>query len=275
MIYLGIDGGGSGCRAALADASGRVIARAEGGPANIASDFDGALATLRATIATVSAGQEGALRAVLGLAGTNLSGAGARLEAALPFPARVVQDVTTSVRGALGRADGIVAALGTGSVFARQTGGEIRAIGGWGLRLGDEGSGAWIGRAMLSHVTRVLDGYFPATDLTTALVAEFGGGPGVVRFSLTATPADFAALVPRILAAAQAGDVAAEAVIDAARAEIRRAIAHLQPEAPLPVTWIGGLGAALAVEDWATRPALGTALDGALALAMDEATWTE
>ena len=275
MLYLGIDGGGSGCRAALADASGRVIARAEGGPANIASDFDGALATLRATIATVCAGQEGALRAVLGLAGTNLSGAGARLEAALPFPARVVQDVTTSVRGALGRADGIVAALGTGSVFARQTGGEIRAIGGWGLRLGDEGSGAWIGRAMLSHVTRVLDGYFPATDLTTALVAEFGGGPGVVRFSLTATPADFAALVPRILAAAQAGDPAAEAVIGAARAEIRRAIAHLQPEAPLPVIWIGGLGAALAVEDWAVRPALGTALDGALALAMDETTWTD
>ncbi|MGD9917106.1 MAG: BadF/BadG/BcrA/BcrD ATPase family protein [Paenirhodobacter sp.] len=275
MLYLGIDGGGSGCRAVLADASGRVIARAEGGPANIASDFDGALATLRATIATVCAGQEGALRAVLGLAGTNLSGAGARLEAALPFPARVVQDVTTSVRGALGRADGIVAALGTGSVFARQTGGEIRAIGGWGLRLGDEGSGAWIGRAALSHVTRVLDGYFPATDLTAALVAEFGGGPGVVRFSLTATPADFAALVPRILAAAQAGDPAAEAVIGAARAEIRRAIALLQPEAPLPVTWIGGLGAALAVKDWATRPALGTALDGALALAMDETTWTE
>lgn len=275
MLYLGIDGGGSGCRAALADASGRVIARAEGGPANIASDFDGALATLRATIATVCAGQEGALRAVLGLAGTNLSGAGPRLEAALPFSARVVQDVTTSVRGALGRADGIVAALGTGSVFARQIGGEIRAIGGWGLRIGDEGSGAWIGRAALNHVTRVLDGYFPATDLTAALVAEFGGGPGVVRFSLAATPADFAALVPRILAAAQAGDAAAEAVIAAARAEIRRAIAHLQPEAPLPVTWIGGLGAALAVGDWAMRPPLGTALDGALALAMDETTWTE
>lgn len=275
MLYLGIDGGGSGCRAALADASGRILARAEGGPANIASDFAGALATLRATAEAACAGHDGDLRAVLGLAGTNLSGAGSRLAAALPFPARVVQDVTTSVRGALGRDDGIVAALGTGSVFARQIGGEIRAIGGWGLRLGDEGSGAWIGRAMLSQITRVLDGYLPATDLTQALVEQFEGGAGLVRFSLAATPADFAALVPRILDAARGGDAVAGAVIRAAQDEIRRAIAHLQPEQSLPVTWIGGLGAALALDDWPQRPARGTALDGALALAMDEATWTD
>ena len=37
MLYLGVDGGGSGCRAVLADAQGTVLARAEGGPANINS----------------------------------------------------------------------------------------------------------------------------------------------------------------------------------------------------------------------------------------------
>ena len=43
QLYLGIDGGGTGCRAALTDADGQILARAEAGPANIASDPDTAL----------------------------------------------------------------------------------------------------------------------------------------------------------------------------------------------------------------------------------------
>jgi len=276
MLYLGIDGGGSGCRAALADEAGRILARAEGGPANIASDFDGALATLRDTAARLIGAYDPAeVRAVLGLAGANLSGAGPRLAAALPFSAKVVQDVTTSVRGALGRSDGIVAAIGTGSVFARQSDGVIHAIGGWGLRLGDEGSGAWIGREMLNRVTRALDGFIPASPLSLSLVEMLGGGPGLVRFSLSATPADLAALTPRILSAAAEDDAIAADVVRAAQDEIRSAISLLQPAEPLPVTWIGGLGARLALTDWPERAPLGTALDGALSLAQDETTWTE
>ncbi|MCB1401204.1 MAG: ATPase, partial [Rhodobacteraceae bacterium] len=45
-LWLGIDGGGSGCRAAVADAAGTILGQAEAGPANIASDFEGALANI-------------------------------------------------------------------------------------------------------------------------------------------------------------------------------------------------------------------------------------
>ncbi len=272
MFYLGIDGGGSGSRAVLADAEGAVLARAEGGPANIATDYATTRANLTDLALRVSGGRPlGRLRAVLGLAGANLSGAGPRLEADLPFRAKVVQDVTTSLRGALGRADGIVAALGTGSVFARQLGGTTRAIGGWGFRLGDEASGAWIGRSVLNRLGRMLDGYHPVSPLAEALLAELGGGPGLVRFSLSAGPADFAALAPRLLA--QRRDPCAQAVLAEAEAEIRKAIGLLQRTPPLPVVWLGGLGAALALPDWPSRPAAGNALDGALALARDGATW--
>ncbi len=41
-LIIGVDGGGSGCRVAVADAAGTVLARAEGGPANIATDPEGA-----------------------------------------------------------------------------------------------------------------------------------------------------------------------------------------------------------------------------------------
>ena len=268
MFYLGIDGGGTGCRAALADAEGRILARAEGGPANIASDYDGALQALRQVAAEVVAGR-GPVRAVLGLAGANLSGAAERLAAELPFEARVVQDVTTSVRGALGPADGIVAAIGTGSVFARQLGGQVRAIGGWGLRLGDEASGAWIGQRLLARVTRGLDGFVPLTPLLAELARELGGPAGIVAFSLRATPADWARHAPRALQ----DDPAAQAVRAEAEAEIRAAITLLQPGPALPVTWLGGLGAQLALPDWPRRAPQGTALDGALALAREEATW--
>lgn len=273
MFYLGIDGGGSGCRAALADSAGNVLARAEGGPANMASDFEGTRARLDALAREVIGARPMAeVRAVLGLAGANFSGAATRMAEAMPFRARVVQDVATSVRGALGRGDGIVAAIGTGSVFARQMNGALRCIGGWGLRLGDEASGAWLGQRMLQHIARLIDGYDTPSPLAAELAGELGGGPGMVQFSIGATPADYARLAPRILAAPN--DATAACVLAEARAELRRAIGVLQPPQPLAVVWIGGLGPALALPDWPRLPAKGTALDGALAMAQDERTWS-
>lgn len=272
MHFLGVDGGGSGCRAVLADASGRVIGRGEAGPANIASDPEGALGNILAACSAAMdeiPAQE--IRAVLGLAGANLTPNGEALIERLPFRARVVQDVTTSVRGALGSSDGIVVAIGTGSVFARQIGGKIHSIGGWGLRLGDEASGAWIGRALGMRAGRALDGFCDVTPLLRAFLEEIDGRSGLIAFSLRATPADWARFAPRVL---EADDPAATAIRVAAAEEIRAAITLLQPEDRLPVTWIGGLGPALALDDWPRAEAKGNALDGALALAMEDVFWT-
>lgn len=272
-LYLGIDGGGTGCRAAVADASGRILGRAEAGPANIASNLDAAAANILAasTAALAAAGGGQITAAGLGLAGANAAGAPERLRAALPFArVAVVTDAITAVKGALGTADGIVAALGTGSVFACQRGGTIRQIGGRGLALGDEGSGAWMGRALLAATLRAVDGYTPLTPLMETLLAEFGGPDGIVGHSVTARPADFATLAPRILASA---DPAAQAVLAQATADIAAAIALLQGDSPLPVTFTGGLGATFAARlpQWPQRAAKGTALDGALLLARQAA----
>ncbi len=271
MLYLGIDGGGSGCRAALADADGRVLARAEAGPANIASDPAGAAASILAAAgqALAAAGAEaGAVAAGLGLAGANVAGAAARLAAALPFArARIVTDAVTAAMGALGPGDGIVAAIGTGSVHARQRGGAIRQIGGRGLALGDEGSGAWIGRGILARALRAADGLAPMTPLLAALIAEAGGEEEVVAFSLRARPADYAALAPRVLAS---DDPAARALAEAAAAHIAQGVEALQQGAALPVVFLGGLGPTFAARlagRWPIVPARGSALDGALALA--------
>lgn len=267
---LGLDGGATGCRAVLADRDGRVLGRGEGGPANIMSDGEGALRNiLMAADGALGGRAPQGVAAVLGLAGANISGARDWLGPMLPFgQARVVHDAVTSVAGALGEADGIVAAMGTGSVFSRRIGAEVVSIGGWGLVLGDEASGAWIGRRFLSHALRARDGLAPATALGEGMVARLGGPAGVVAFARAATAADFAALVPDILAAA--GDPGADAVLAAADAEVALAIGRLQSEPALPVVFTGGLGPSFAQRlagRWPLRAALGTSLDGALLLA--------
>ena len=148
-FYLGIDGGGSGCRAAVCDAEGRMLGRGAAASANIWSDPDGALgnilAAAGAAAAEAGAADLGGLVAVLGLAGANVPAAVARLQGRLPFRRlRIEPDMVVALKGALGEADGITAALGTGSVYAVQRAGAVRMIGGWGFLLGDQGSGARI-----------------------------------------------------------------------------------------------------------------------------------
>lgn len=270
-LFLGIDGGGTGCRAAVADGAGHILARAEAGPANIASDLTGAARNILAAAAQAARDAGARLEdmvAGLGLAGANAAGAPTALGAHLPFARlRIVTDGVTAVMGALGEADGIVAALGTGSVFGVQRGSAVRQIGGRGLALGDEGSGAWIGRAILSRALRAVDGLAPMTPLLAELVDKMGGDDRVVAFSLTARPADYAALAPRILIS---DDPAAQAVMAAAEADVAQAIGALQQTPALPVVFLGGLGPALAARlagRWPQRTAQGTALDGALLLA--------
>jgi glucosamine kinase len=271
-LFLGIDGGGSGCRAVLADAQGRVLARAEAGPANIHSDPPGALANILAVTRGVlaEAGADPArVRAGLGLAGGNVAARRAPVLAALPVAAaRIESDGWTAARGALGQDDGIVAAFGTGSVWAVQRGGAIRLAGGWGFLLGDEGGGAPLGRAALAAALAALDGLPPGpTPLAQALLDRHGGAEGVVAFAARAAPADFARLAPEIMAS---DDPLALAVTRAAGDAIRAMRHALDPAGALPLVVLGGLGAAWAGRlGLATVPPRGQALDGALALARE------
>ena len=278
QLFLGVDGGGTGCRAAVADASGRVLGRGEGSSANIWTNGEGALANiLAATRAAMAAAGQGddlaRLTAVLGLAGANVAGAAEWLAGRLPFAsARVESDALVALKGALAGEDGITATLGTGSVFGVQRAGAVRMIGGWGFLLGDHGGGARIGRAACEAALLAWDGLVEATPLLEAILAEHGGPAGIVAFGQTATPADFARITPRVLTAEAAGDPAARAVLAEAEAAVAAAIDRLQADRSLPVCFLGGLGPEFARRlasryPGMIRPPRGTGLDGALAMA--------
>ncbi len=279
-LVLGIDGGGTGCRAAVADAEGRVLGRGEAASANIVSDPDGAraniLAAARAALDASGTGAEVAdLVAVLGLAGANVRAAAERLGGRLPFGrARIVTDAAIALRGSHGRADGITATCGTGSVFAVQRGGEVGTVGGWGLILGDQGSGARLGRTLLETALLAHDGLIPSTPLLAEVVAEADGPDGLVGFAQGASPGDFARYAPRVVAAAAAGDAAAERILAEPTRWVAASIDRLAGNDLLPIVFHGGLGAVFAArlaERFAgrVREARGTALDGALDMARE------
>lgn len=274
-FLLGVDGGGTGCRAAVADAAGHVLGTGSAGPANILSDPEGARTNILTAVAAALAGsgvQVETLHAVLGLAGANVPTAADWMTAALPFAStRITSDAVTATRGALGVADGVVATMGTGSVFAAQRGGQVTVIGGWGLILGDEGSGAWLGRALMARALLAVDGMAEMTPLLAQVLDEAGGAPALVEAARLARPADFARLAPRITTA---DDPAAAAVLAEGDAWVCRFIDHLAGAEGLPVTFLGGLGAVYAARLSARyagrlRAARGSGLDGALALARE------
>ena len=284
QVFIGLDGGGTACRAQAELEDGQRSAVLTGGAANVTTDFDRALEQIAGVLTrAVEAAQTlapgatlAAPRVVLGLAGASESGAAARLQAALPYPALTVcGDIDIAVAGALGAEDGIVLAVGTGSVLARQRGGQVLRVGGYGLVLGDEGSGAWIGREALRRTLHARDGLRPAGPLTDALWRSHGPLPALIGFARRASPADFAALAPRVLEHDRAGCPVAGAILDDGCGWLLHAIRHLQAGATdLPVVPLGGLGPPLLerlrARDGAelhTRPPRGTALDGALSTA--------
>lgn len=276
---IGVDGGGTSCRVALVLDGQRHEVQA--GAANATSDFDGTIRTIRGALdhlrdaAGVSGDRLRALPAYLGLAGVLDPQTGDRIAAALKLSrARVEDDRRSTVTGALGGGDGAVAGIGTGSFLARQAGDRLRLIGGYGLTVGDEASGAWLGRGLLSHTLHTLDGLMPRGTLTDAIATEYGDAVGIVRFASTAGAADFAGLAPRVIGAAQDGDATALTLMRAGARYIEQGLHAMGWKTAEPVCLTGGVGphyAPYLAADIASAlcdPA-GTALDGALLLAAE------
>jgi glucosamine kinase len=280
-FLLGIDGGGTGCRAALATADGDVIGRGKSGPANIRTDLTGARENIveAARQAFAEAGQDAALiaetAAVLGLAGTNVGTYSQQLEAILPFAkSRVVTDALIALEGAIGNdGDGAIAILGTGTAYLVRRNGEARAIGGWGFQVGDQGGGGRIGRDLLEETLLAHDGIRPASPLTDAILAVFRGNPqDVVEFTITARPGDFGGFAPKVFEHEAKGDPVAKAILARAVAAVEASLAALNLDGTSPLCLLGGL-APLYAERLSPplramlKPPRSDALGGAVAMA--------
>ncbi|WP_425052549.1 BadF/BadG/BcrA/BcrD ATPase family protein [Psychromarinibacter sp. S121] len=278
---VGVDGGATGCRVAIARTDGTVVAGAEGAEANVASDFDKALKHLSEAIETarakagIDARTLAASPAWFGLAGAIDAATCDRVAAALPFDTvRVTDDRPTGMTGALGGRDGCLVATGTGSFLGRQAGTERFFVGGWGLQLSDQASGAWLARNLLRALVDHHDNMGPDSALLQDVLAEFGTVAAAVFFSLRATPTEFARLAPRIVAAAKDGDPVARRLMQEGADWVAEGLNAMGASDAEAVCLIGGIGPHYAdyLPPALTRNLLeprGTSLDGAVLLARE------
>ena len=179
---LGVDGGGSRTRCLIASLSGHILARGSGGPSNpLTAGFDGAAESIQAAIEEASGrcGINSFIASVMGLAGTERASTRESLKARLTLhdlgDLRIISDARVALTGATGCRPGVVVISGTGSIaYGENERGETARAGGWGWRLGDEGSGYDIGHRALIAALRDRDGRGPATLLTESVRGALG-----------------------------------------------------------------------------------------------------
>jgi glucosamine kinase len=217
--FLGIDGGGSRCRARIRDACGQQLSEAQGGASNIYQDLPAAIATIVSTAedAAIAAGLNlGNLHAGLGLAGLITSVAAERVASLeLPFATTTADnDAYAACIGAFGGGDGGIVIAGTGSVGLAIIKGTRHMVGGWGFALGDHGSGAWLGHHAVRRAALSIDGLLQPTPLIELVLERVGQDRlHLSQWSSEARPNDYARLAPLVFETALKGDVQAMTIV--------------------------------------------------------------
>lgn len=280
-LFLGIDGGGTQCRARVTDAAGRLLGRGRGGPSNTRLGVERAFREIvkAATEALSEAGlgeaDLGRLHAGAGLAGLTMGCDRSEAEAhSHPFASlTMTSDAHAACLGAFGGEDGGIMVLGTGSCGCAILGGEVVTVGGWGFELANQGSGAHAGldairRALLAH-----EEVIPGSSLTERILSQFeGSAERASLWAATAEPADYGRFAGLVSELADQGDPVACDILRQSGAEASKLIKALWNRGAERIALVGGFSAPLrpwldgAVQAWLVEPR-GDAVDGALILA--------
>jgi glucosamine kinase len=251
-LFLGMDGGGTTCRARLTDAAGRTLSEGSAGSANLTLGIDKAAPAIAAAAdaalqaAGLTAQSLERVHAGLGLAGANVPEF-ARAVGAYPFgfgAVAVASDAVIACLGAHAGGDGAILILGTGSQGLALVDGHSTAIGGWGFALSDDASGAILGRSAVRAALLSIDGMAPATPLTRSIMSHFGNDPAqAVVWGKGATPRDYGRFTPEIFAGAAAGDAVALAIVREGVASVGLMLDQLLHLGARRIALMGGLAA--------------------------------
>jgi glucosamine kinase len=221
--YLGVDGGGTRCRARIEDENGRLLGEASSGPATTRIGIEKAWrAILEATEAAaaqarLSREDFARMHGAIGLAGLGRRGAEAALsEIVHPFASIVfISDGMAACLGAHSGADGAIVVAGTGSVGVGLIGGREIRIAGYGFPVSDEGSGADMGLQVVRLALRAADRRAELTPLLSEVLGAFDSDPyQAVAWSEEARATDYAAFAPIVLRHANQGDPVGRRIVE-------------------------------------------------------------
>ncbi len=280
FLLLGVDGGGTGCRARLCTFSGEIVGEGSAGPANVRLSLEESCeAILSASAQCLQAPAlnpcRSAVHACLALAGASDPSIIGRLED-YRFPFSSVTFVTDSYAacvGAHGAKDGGIIIVGTGSIGEGIVAGKHYRVGGWGFPVSDEGSGAWLGCELIRRTLQALDGRVQWTPLLMRVSEKFGSDPrAIVRWMTEAKPGDFATLGPLIVEHAKRDDPIACELMPTAALHLEALARALRLHGVKRLALSGGLSSAIRpwlsseIRSWLVEPAA-DALSGAIEIA--------
>ena len=259
-IVVGVDGGGSKTLVMVADERGSEVITIEAGASAVRpGEAERSSTTIAAAVrdALAAGGMTHVMPKVLcvGVAGVGRDTERQELwrslvSADLAEEVVVHADATIALDDAFGEGPGILLIAGTGSIaYGRGPTGIAARCGGWGPVIGDEGSGAWIGRRALSIVTAAHDGREPETALAGAVMtaAQVEQIDELIAWAAAATPAMLASLAPAVANTAEGGDLRANALMSLAAEELALHVRTLarrlfgDERATVPVALAGGL----------------------------------
>lgn len=265
-FWLGIDGGGTNCRAAIGSPDGKVLGEGQAEAANLLRvGLDNAVANIKKAVhqACDRAGIEAAqiTAACIGLAGVSQPGYHQQmleaLKKALPISDISLEtDARVALAGATNNSPGVVIIAGTGSIACGVNArGHFARSGGWGPIMGDEGSGSYIGRRALEAVMMAWDHRGKPTSMREPVLKHFGVSTPpeltTVIYDSSAkekgeVPARIAQLSRIAVRAAEEGDQVAQEILAAAAKELAKTtiavIKQLQMEQEtFPVAYVGGV----------------------------------
>ena len=254
---LGIDGGGTRTRASIV-AGEKVLAFAENGSIKrLRVGATVAEGNLRALLKDVfaQAGVSSVKAASAGVASATMPGVAEWITKVFDDfgveRSEVVGDEVIALDAAFKGGPGILQIAGTGSnCIGRAPDGGGECAGGWSSRLGDEGSGYWIGLHAVRRALNAYDREQPTRVLDT--VGRIWGTRTIdelVNLGDSTPGPDFAALAPSISQLAEEGDPVAAGVLKQASADLVDFVLLVRGKlrrkhnlvAEVPVAWIGSV----------------------------------
>jgi N-acetylglucosamine kinase-like BadF-type ATPase len=254
FFVLGLDGGGTKVEAVLMDSSGKVVAKGAGGPANaVFVGRDVARKSVEdALIEAVASVSSDKLKAIGACTMIHSFVEGACHELGFSGPFFYYSEGYIAFRraGLLARR-GVAVIAGTGSSFAAYDGDKrVGSLGGWGIAVGDEGSGFDIGLKAIKAAGRSFDGRGPSTVLLDMLLQHTGAANFHSLLGMYCYPFPsqhkIAAFARIVTSAANEGDEVAQVILSDAGRGLGEDAAHLagklfQPEDEFDVALSGGV----------------------------------
>lgn len=281
FYYVGIDGGGTSCRARIRDAQGFFIGEAKCSSANILLGVEVAMKSI--LNATTQAALQGGLsvndfeRFHIGLAlagGEQYSAWQEFMRLSHPFASLTLNtDAYGACLGAHNGDDGAIMIAGTGSCGIYLCNGQQYVVGGREFPISDQGSGAVMGLHLIQKTILSEDDIEPKTALTSHVMAHFGDDVDrIVEWSKRALPRDYAQFSPVIFELAEQGDVLAISLLKQTAADIEMFLVAMNKKGAHRICLMGGIAERIKmwlpppVQNWIVDPKA-DAMEGALMMA--------